>query len=109
MSLQGVLIDLSSFARPYVYQIAIAIIATLLVIYGSDINRFFKRRLVRQHFIVRTFVFVLVCAFGYGAAIVFLTPLLSSFLASLSSLYLFPIVLVSFIALGMLAEHKHQM
>lgn len=58
--------DLGQWFRPYQYQAALAMIATLLVIFGNEINNTVKRLVAKQHFIVRTFVFILVCAFGYG-------------------------------------------
>jgi TctA family transporter len=98
--------DLGHWFRPYQYQSALAIIATVLVIFGSDINRTIKRLVAKQHFIVRTLVFVLVCAFGYGLLTVWLTSLLALQLARLPSAYLVPVVFSVFCVLGMYAQKQ---
>jgi len=98
--------DLGHWFRPYQYQSALAIIATILVIFGNDINSAIKRLVVKQHFIVRTLVFVLVCAFGYGLLTVWLTSLLAQQLAKLPSLYLVPVVFAIFLSLGMYAQKQ---
>jgi len=42
--------DLGHWFRPYQYQSALAIIATVLVIFGNDINSVIKRLVAKQHF-----------------------------------------------------------
>jgi hypothetical protein len=92
--------------RPYQYQSALAIIATVLVIFGNDINNAIKKLVAKQHFIVRILVFVLVCAFGYGLLTVWLTSILAQQLAKLPDLYLVPVVLATFVTLGMYAQKQ---
>ncbi len=92
--------DLGQWFRPYQYQAALAIIATLLVIFGNDINGAVKRLIGRQHFIIRTLAFVLVCAFGYGLLTVWLTSLLAQQLANIPTVYVVPVVFFIFVALG---------
>ncbi len=98
--------DLGHWFRPYQYQSALAIIATVLVIFGNDINSSIKKLVAKQHFIVRTLVFVLVCAFGYGLLTVWLTSLLAQQLAKVPSLYLVPVVFSIFFTLGMYAQKQ---
>lgn len=98
--------DLGHWFRPYQYQSALAIIATILVIFGNDINSAIKRLVAKQHFIVRTLVFVLVCAFGYGLLTVWLTSILAQQLAKLPNLFLVPVVFVTFFILGMYAQKQ---
>jgi len=100
--------DLGHWFRPYQYQSALAIIATLLVIFGNDINSAIKKLIAKQHFIVRTLAFVLVCAFGYGLLTVWLTSLLAQQLAKLPNLYLVPAVFSIFFILGMYAQKQRQ-
>ena len=90
-------------------QISFAIIATLLIIYGNNINRFVKKLLKRQNFIVRILIFVLVCGFGYGALTVFSSELLEDFLCSLDKKLLTPILLSALVIVGILAERKNQL
>ena len=84
------LIEVGQWFRPYQYQTAMAIIATLLVVFGNDINRAIKKLIAKQHIIIRIIVFVLVCAFGYGLLTVWLTGLLSLQLAKIPNLYIAP-------------------
>jgi len=100
------LIESGQWFRPYQYQCALAIIATVLVIFGNDINQAIKQGVKKQHFLIRTLVFIFVCAIGYGLMTVWLTELLSAQLAKISNLYIVPIVVGVFIALGMYAQKQ---
>ncbi|NRQ41333.1 DUF3392 domain-containing protein [Rheinheimera sp. YQF-2] len=103
------LLDWGSFFRPYVRDIALAMVATCLVVFGDDVNRFVRRQTAALHFIWRTGIFILLCAFGYGALTIFLTPVVAGQLAKLSNLWLPWISLAIFIALGSLAQRKRQL
>jgi uncharacterized membrane protein YfcA len=98
--------ELGQWFRPYQYQAALAIIATLLVVFGNDINSSIKRLVAKQHFIVRTSVFIVICAFGYGLLTVWLTSLLAQQLAKVPSLYLLPVVFIIFFSLGIYAQKQ---
>ncbi|WP_281558685.1 DUF3392 domain-containing protein [Thalassomonas sp. RHCl1] len=102
------LAEMGQWLRPYQYQLALAIIATLLVLFGNDINRWLKKLLSGQHFVVRLVVFVVVCAFGYGLATVWLTALLAQQLAKIPNLYFMPACLLAFIILGLFAQKQRQ-
>lgn len=100
--------ELGGFMRPYVRDISLALVASLLVITGGDINRFIKRQISSANFFFRTVIFVLVSTFGYGAATVLLTNILKAQLSDLSRPYLAIVVVSCFIALGIYAERKKQ-
>ncbi len=102
------LIELGQMFRPYQYQSALAIIATLLVIFGNDINLAIKSLVKRQHFVVRSGVFILVCAFGYGAATVWLTSILAKLLSQIPNLYIVPGIILVFIIMGLYAQRQKQ-
>lgn len=95
--------------RPYVRDIALAMVATCLVVFGDDINRLVRRQIAHWHFVWRTLVFIVVCAFGYGALTLFLTPLVARQLAGLSNLWLPWFCLLVFTLLGFLAQRKRQL
>ena len=102
------LIESGQWFRPYQFQAAMAIIATLLVLFGHEINGWIKSLLKNQNFVIRSVIFVLVCAFGYGLATVWLTSLLSAQLVKIPNLYVLPLVIGIFIVLGMYAQkQKH--
>ena len=100
------LTDVGSWFRPYQYQAALAIIATVLVIFGNDINSAIKKLVAKQHFIIRVLTFVFVCAFGYGLLTVWLTGLLALQLANISTPYLLPSVCSIFFVLGIYAQKQ---
>lgn len=98
--------SLSRWLNPYNSQIAMTIIATVLVVYGDMLNKQIKKLLSPHHFILRTLGFVLICAFGYGALIIFSTPLVKSLLLQIPSLYRGLSIVLVFLLLGYLAEHR---
>lgn len=100
--------EIGALMRPYVSDISLALVASLLVITGGDINRFIKRQIASANFLFRTVIFVLVSTFGYGAATVLFTNLLKVQLSALSRPYLAMAVILGFIALGIYAERKKQ-
>lgn len=104
--MQSFFIELGSWFRPYQYQTAMAIIATVLVIFGNDINSAIKKLVSKQHVFVRVVIFVLVCAVGYGLLTVWLTHLLAEQLNQISNLYIVPCVFIIFVFLGSYAQRQ---
>lgn len=104
--LEDILIHLSMHVRPYIQQVAMMVVATLLVLYGNNINNTVKRHISHYNFVVRTLIFVLVCAFGYGLLLTWLTPLLADLLRRIPSMYLGIAVVGVVLGLGVLAERK---
>ena len=99
---------MDQFLREHVQQLSMAIIATLLVLFGNDINSAIKALIRRYHFVIRTIAFILICAFGYGLLTVWLTPLLAKALAKLSIQWFIPMVVLVFLSLGIYAQkQKH--
>lgn len=92
--------------RPHLSSIALAIVATLFVIFGNDLNRMVKRQVKSLAFPLRVGVFICVCAFGVGAAAVYLQRLLHNALRGLTDLQLLLTLVGVFVGLGLLAEHK---
>lgn len=105
---ESTLVQASMWLRPHITTIAFMVVATLLVLYGNNINALVKRNILHFHVVVRVIIFILLCAFGYGLLTTWLTPFVASQLASLPNHYLSPIVAIITIALGVLAERKRQ-
>ncbi len=103
---QALIINFSQWLYPWLGEIAIAIaiMATLLVIYGHSINRLVKKQTSGMHFIFRTLIFILLCTFGYGAVLIYVTPILSHLLAGVGMIYLGPLIVGIFITLGVVVE-----
>jgi cation transport ATPase len=95
----------SGWFRPHLTFIASAYIATILVIYGARLNKAVWALVKGAHFIVRTLVFVALCAIGYGTISVYLVPVVRDVLLLAGALWLGPLVVLSFLLIGWLAEH----
>lgn len=102
------LAKLGAMLHPWMGEIATALVACCIVMFATDINRFLRKTLVRRGFLVRTCVFVLVNAFGYGLAIVSISPWLASQLKSMPSQWLLLLVLAAFFAIGAWAQRNRQ-
>ena len=97
---------LSRWSRGHLDDIALAIMATLLVLFGPGINAWVKRSTGRFNFFLRTLLFVLICVLGYGLAIVFLTPWLASGVGYFNNYTLAPVLLLIFFLIGVLADRS---
>ena len=104
--MSSILLNWAGLVRPHMQDLAMAIIATLLVVFGNDINNAIKQLVKRHHFVVRTVIFIFVCAFGYGLVTVWLTPVLAQILLKVPSVYLVPALLSIFVALGSYAQKQ---
>jgi glucose uptake protein GlcU len=104
--IQSVLTQLSQWTQPYYSEIALTILATILVVYGDVFNKHIKRMISPYHFVIRTIVFVLICAFGYGLFVVFATPYVKQLILWIPNLYRGLTVVLVFLILGYLAEHR---
>ena len=86
---------------------AVAITSTILAVFGNHVNKVFKDVIRQRHFIVRVTAFVLLVTFGFGAINLLISHVLAKILAGTNDLYLFPIILGTFIAIGVIAEQKN--
>lgn len=102
--LLDLLTDLSRWSRGHLSDIALAIMATLLVLFGPGINDWIRRSIGGLNFFLRTLLFVLVCVAGYGLAIIFLSPWLANALGYFNNYTLAPVLLLIFFLIGVLAD-----
>lgn len=100
------IISLSQWSRGHLDNISLALMAVTLVLAGPAINRWIRRHTASMHFILRTLIFVLVCALGYGLAMIYLTPLLKQLLAQLNHYSLAPVLVVLFVLTGIFADRQ---
>ncbi|XDF15466.1 DUF3392 domain-containing protein [Vibrio scophthalmi] len=96
------------YIAPYLSEIATALIACALVMFGGEINSSLRKLLRSQNFVVRTIVFILINAFGYGLIIVKATPYLTKTLGQLPYGTMFTVVVTSFIVIGLWAQRNRQ-
>lgn len=106
----NVLLDLnltfSSYLRPYLQDISLAFVATLLVVFGDHLNGFIKRAVSGWVFMARIGVFVLMCTFGYGFLTLWGQPFAYWLLTHIEPSFRPLAILLSFCFLGFLAERK---
>ncbi len=98
----------SQLIRPILPQVSLAMTSTVLAVFGSDINGWFKALIKKRHFFIRVTAFVLLVAFGYGALNLVVSHLVSQMLMKTDDAWLSPAVLGVFIGLGVLAEERRQ-
>lgn len=96
----------STWVRPHLPMIAYASVATLLVLYGSDIIRFLRGMIRPYHLFVRVLVLMILCAFGFGWASTKLTWLLERCLFARTGVWTGVVVALTFVVLAFLADRK---
>jgi hypothetical protein len=104
--LLDLIVTLSRWSRSHLYDISLAIMATLLVLFGPGINAWVQRSTASMNFILRTLIFVLLCAVGYGLVIVFVTPMLAKGLGHFNNFTLAPVLILVFFIIGILADRN---
>ena len=104
--LLDLIVTLSRWSRSHLYEIALAIMATLLVLFGPGVNAWVQRNTSSMNFILRTLFFVLLCAVGYGLLIVFATPYLAKGLGLFNNFTLAPVLILLFFVIGILADRS---
>ena len=89
-------------------SISVGLVATLLILYGSYINNYFKRITKSLPFVVRFALFVVLCSVGYAFASSQLVRLLKMGLRELSEFPLIGVVIGSFVLLAFLAKNEKE-
>jgi small basic protein len=96
----------SRWSRSHLSEISIAIVATLLVLFGPLINGWIQQRIGSLNFVFRTLLFVLVCAVGYGMAMIYLPPWVVQGLSYFNNYTLAPVLILVFFVVGVLADRN---
>jgi len=99
----------SKWMRDELRAVSMAIIATILIVFGNSINRGVRKMIKNYNFFLRLLIFIALCAFGYGLAALMAAKVLTSLLGTMSNTALSPIVFLIFVAIGFIAEHKNHM
>ena len=100
---------LSVHIRPYVAQVAVGFIATLLVVFGNDISGIVTKAIKNLNFVFRLIILVVVCAVGYTVMTNIMNHFATNFLRSLPNRWLSVVVAAAFIVVGIFAERKKYM
>lgn len=107
---KNMIIHFSQWLYPWLSEISMAIVSTVLILSVGLILKFVKQQIVGLHFVFRSLIFILLCSLGsfaFASLLVYLTPMLSKLLTAVGMIYLGPCVLCIFITLGLLAEKKN--
>lgn len=107
--LNDLLLDVSDWMRGYLAQIVLAMITTLLVIYGDNILQIVKQQIGALKMPLRITLFVVFCAFGFSFITSVMSPFLSGWLAQTNAAFLPFIVIAIFYFLGYLAQRKNML
>ena len=81
-------------------------IATVLVIYSGEIDRYFRKILKPNPFLVRITGFILLNAFGYGGVTILGARPLRAFYLQMGPSIRVPVLFAAFIIIGIVAERK---
>ena len=92
--------------RPHMFFIATALITCTLVASSENISKKLRHFTASWPKFFRTLIFIFVTAFGYGSAIVYLTPIISKILLILDAPFLLIILIVMFWLIGTWIEAK---
>ncbi len=98
-----------AFLRDHLAGISTAWLASLLVIYGNEINSAVKKQIKSMAFPLRLLIFVLVSAVGYGLLTVYGSQTIALLLHRLDDKLLITIIPLAFLLIGFLAEKKRQL
>lgn len=102
----SLIVELAGYVRPYTREIAIALIATFLVVAGGAINNMVRGLVRTQPVWLRITVFILLFAIGYGILSVWLAGLLQGYLRGLSAGMFLLQVSAGFVVFGVWAERS---
>jgi len=106
--LTDLLLQATAFLKPYSLQMSVALVATLLVIYGDAINRTVRVFVKPYPFLLRISAFVLLCTLGYGALTVWGSGQVRQLMLLIPDTVFAPAMALAFIILGVLAERYHK-
>ena len=91
----------------HLLEISASIIACILVLFGHTVNNIVRRLIYKQHFVIRTAIFIALNAFGYGLIIVTASPYLAKMFASFRPEIMILSIFSCFIFIGVWAQRSH--
>ncbi len=106
--LVAIIAQLGNMLRPWAFDIATAMVVCLILVFSADVNCILRRHLLGHSFVLRTFVFIIVNAFGYGLLIVKATPWVARHIVAMPSHWMFLLIMTMFIFIGYWAQRNNQ-
>lgn len=94
--------------RTHIDDVALALVATVLVVSGDKINELLRLVVRKQRLWLRLSAFIVLCSVGYGALSVWLTPLVREFLLTLPAIQLLLVVIGGFVTIAVIAQKQRK-
>jgi hypothetical protein len=101
-----ILMFITGLVQPHLYAISLAMMATLLVIYGDNVMGLLRQQIGSLNFFLKVTIFILFCGFGFGLITQYLTPLMVELFKMAGQTWLGIAVIGMFYLLGFLAKRK---
>src|SRR5690606_21609283 len=104
--LLDLIVSLSRWCRGHLSEIALALLATLLVLFGPALNTWLQRTIGGLNFVLRTLLFMAFCALVYGFGLVYTSPGWAEGLADCNNSALAPVLLAGFRLVCLAADRR---
>lgn len=102
----NLLIDFSGLVRPYLNELGLAMMATVLVVFGNDLMLLVRKQIGGLNLILRLSLFVVFCALVFGLLMSLFTPWVMTFVADIDDLWLGVTLLIVFFVIAYLAKRR---
>ncbi|MBU2709524.1 DUF3392 family protein [Zooshikella harenae] len=99
--------SMSQWARSYLDEISLSIIAVLLMMFGSQLSRYLRKRLSSLNSFLRSLLLITLCLIFSGLAIIVFPSYLHAAISSFNNQTLFPVLLIILCLLGVLADKNN--
>lgn len=106
-TLLGIIEHLSQICRTHLSEIALGLLVTVFAVAGPHLNSWMQRQIEPFSMVIRLMLFILFCALIYGAGVIIASPWLAKGLAHLTNYTLAPVLIISLIAIGFMAERQY--
>lgn len=100
------IVMLSRWCNSHLNQITLAIVAVLLVLFGSILGKYLKRLIGNMNIVLRVTIIAICYLLVFGLIINYLPSLLRNLFNQLNYYSLLPILLLVTILLGMIADRR---
>ncbi len=104
----SVIADCSQLMRDNMGSISMAVVVSLMSVYGSDISRVVRNSIRSYHFFIRAGIFFFLVVIGYGTLTLIVGSVLARMLRALDNNWLSPTVAVFFLLIAVAAEERRQ-
>lgn len=96
----------SLWCHKYINQIALAIVAVLLVLFGCILGKYLRRLIGNVNIVLRVIIIAIFYMIVFGLVINYLPGVFIALLNHLNNYSLFPILLLIIIFIGIIADKR---